>query len=68
MQIFAAAAAAQMMFQSPLTAFFGQQLAELTAELQQAARNVIFHSPVIAISAGVTYLVQEYVTSFCSLS
>jgi hypothetical protein len=47
---------------NPLTKLVADKLTELSVEFLDAARKVIFDSPVIALTAGLTYLVQEFAT------
>jgi len=60
LQLVAAIAISQILFKSPLTKFAGEKLGELSASLIEGSKNVIYDSPVIAVSAGLTYFFQEF--------
>jgi hypothetical protein len=56
---------------SPFAEFAATKLSELTGELLDASKKMLYDFPVIAISAGLTYIVQEFATHrlpFLSLS
>jgi hypothetical protein len=62
LQIVAGVAVLQIMNgTNPLTSFVAKKITEISEEFLEAAKKVIFDSPVIAISTGLTYLVQEFV-------
>ncbi len=63
LQIVAGVAALQIMNgTNPLTSFVAKKITETSEEFLEAAKKVIYDSPVIAISTGLTYLVQEFAT------
>ncbi len=71
LQIVAAVAVLQIISGGNLSLFVAERLTEIKNECLNSARKMIYDSPVIAISAGLTYLVQEFVAPkipFLSLS
>ncbi len=59
LQLVAAIAISQILVKSPLTDLAGEKLRELSEALIEGSKNVIYDTPVIAISAGLTYFFQE---------
>lgn len=64
LQIIAGVAVLQIITgeKSPLAMYASKKIAELSDELFIAGKNVIYDSPVIAISTALTYVVQEFAT------
>lgn len=71
LQIAAAVAILQIVSGGHIPLFVATRLGEIKDECLDAAKKMIYDSPVIAISTGLTYLVQEFVAPkipFLSLS
>lgn len=71
LQIAAAVAILQIVGGGHLTKFVADRLGEMNEQCLDSAKKMLYDSPVIAISAGLTYLVQEFAAPkipFLSLS
>src|SRR5471030_784137 len=66
MQIIAGVAVLQLLNRSPITDFVGKKLEQITTATELAISNIVFDLPVIAISAGITFVVHQIAGNYGS--
>ncbi len=67
MQIIAGVAVLQLLNRSPITDFVGRKLEQMATATELAISNMVFDLPVIAISAGITFVVHQIAENYGSL-